>query len=435
MLLVGAVFIAAALTHVVPAGRYKRRDDPSTRRKVVEAGTYARVPQTPVSAFDALVAIPRGLGDAAAVVFFVFLAGGAFTVVDETGALRRGVEGLAGGLANRAALVIPIISLAFATAGALENMQEEIIALMPVLLLLTRSLGFDAVTAVAMSAGAAAVGAAFSPLNPFQVGIAQKVAQVPLLSGWAFRSAFLGCALVLWILGTLRHARRTRGPTGGDAGTPGPVGARSRLILVLVLLTFVTFVYGILRLDWDFDQMSALFFLMGVVVGLLGGLGLGGTAEAFVRGFAGMAGAAMLIGVARAIFVVLDQGQIIDTIVGALFEPLAGLPKSAAGVGIMAAETLIHVPVPSVSGQAVLTMPLVVPLADLLGLSRQVAVLAYQYGAGLCDAATPTNGGLMAVLAFASVRYEDWMRFAFPLLGLLAVLGIVAIILGVAVGF
>ena len=171
-LLTCCVLLAAVLTHVLPAGRYDRRDDPATGRTVVVAGTYHAVPAAPVSAFETLVAIPKGLVDAASVVFLVFLVGGAFTVVDQTGALRQAVGALARRLDGHELLVIPVVSLFFAAGGALENMQEEIIALVPVLLLLCRRMGFSSLTAVAVSLGSAGVGAAFSPIDPFQVGIA-----------------------------------------------------------------------------------------------------------------------------------------------------------------------------------------------------------------------------------------------------------------------
>jgi uncharacterized ion transporter superfamily protein YfcC len=429
-LLTGCILAAAISSYLLPAGQYERREDPATGRQVVVAGTYHRVDARPVGPFEAMVAIPRGLTEAASVVFLVFLVGGAFTVVDETGALRQAVGWLVRRLQRREALVIPIVSLTFALAGALENMSEEIIALVPVLLLVTRRLGFDALTAVAISLGAAGVGAAFSPINPFQVQIAQKLAGLPLLSGATFRIVVMGIALSIWIAATWRHAIRTRRPPDdSDITDTGVFDVRRAAVLILVLASFVIFIYGVMRLGWDFDQMSALFFAMGAIVGLVGGLGVGNTAIAFVTGFTAMANAAMLIGFARAIFVVLDQGRIIDTIVNGLVMPLQDLPVTLSALGMMVVQAAVHGPVPSVSGQAVLTMPVLVPMSDLIGLSRQVVVLAYQYGAGLTDLITPTNGALMGVTAAAGVKYGDWLAFAVPVyLGLLALGGLAIVV-------
>ena len=409
---------------------------PSTSREVVVAGTYHRVASAPVGPFAAMVAIPRGMADAASVIFLVFLIGGAFTVVERTGALSEGVHALVRALQHSDILVIPVTCVAFAAAGALENMQEEIIAFVPVLLLLTRRLGFDALTAVAMSLGAAAVGAALSPVNPFQVQIAQKLAELPLGSGAGFRLVALAIGLGIWIWGTMRYARRHRIQAEAAPVQRATAGGGRRLtVLVLVLLTFVIFVYGILGLGWDFDQMSALFFILGIIAGLVGGLGLGGTAEAFVEGFRSMAYAALLIGFSRTISVVLQDGRIIDTIVQGMFTPIASLPRQLTALGITAVEALIHVPVPSVSGEAVLTMPILVPLSDLLGLSRQVTVLAYQLGAGFCELVTPTNGALMAILAAAGVGFGRWLRFVLPMLAMLGAFAAALLLTAIAIGF
>ncbi len=445
-LLVGFIAIATVMTYTLPAGEFARRDDPATGRKVVVAGTYQRVAQQPVTPFQAVVAIPKGMADAASVIFLVFLVGGAFSVVDKTGALRKGVSVLVKKLGKREMLVIPICCILFAAGGALENMSEEIIALIPVLLILTTRLGFDPLIAGAVSIGAAGVGAAFSPINPFQVGIAQKLAGLPLLSASGYRIVFLLIAVSIWILATMRYARKARGQSSGamsSARTGEPVRAiprdatlsgRDATVLILVLVTFAVFIVGVMQYGWDFDQMSALFFVMGVAAGLIGGLGVGKTADGFVEGFQSMAYAAMLIGFARAIFVVASQGKIIDTIVSGLFAPISHLPVGIAAIGMMLVQLLIHFPVPSVSGQAVLTMPVLVPLSDLLGLSRQVTVLAYQYGGGLCDLLAPTNGGLMAILVAARVPYGKWLRFLAPVYAALFALGGVAVLLAIAIG-
>ena len=338
-------------------------------------------------------------------------------------------------LSGRGLLVIPLAGLAFATGGMLIQMEEELIAFVPVLLLLTRRLGFPPMVAVAMSLGASLVGASFSPFNPFQVGIAQKVADLELASGWQFRMAFLIPAVAIWLAATMLYARRTRTEpevVEEDAG-PG-AGWRHAAVLGVVLAGFVVFVVGELKYGWDFDRLAVVFFTMGVLAGLIGGLGITGTAEGFVEGFRAIAYASLLIGFARAIYVVMDEGSIVDTIVHGLFTPVANLPVTVSALAMMGLHTLVHLPVPSTSGHAVLTLPVLVPLSDLIGLSRQVTVLAYQYGAGLTNMLWPTNGALMAMLAAAGVTFDAWLRFAVPVLLGLFVLAAVAIGVGVAVG-
>jgi len=309
------------------------------------------------------------------------------------------------------------------------------------LLLLTRRLGFTPLIACAVSIGAAQVAAAFSPVNPFQVVIAQKVAELPPQSGLLFRMLVLLPAMGIWIWWTMRYAQATRTGETGNTGIridPEPVSpvspAQDLAILLTVLAAFTLFIVGAFRWGWSFEEFGALFFLMGIAAGLIGSQGIGGTAEGFVDGFRSLAYASLLIGFARAIYVVLNQGQIIDTIVHGIFTPIADLPVTLSALGMMVVQAIVHVPVPSTSGHAVLTMPVLVPLSDLLGLARQVTVLAYQYGAGLCEQLTPTNGALMAMLAATGVRYDEWLRFSLKVLGLLTALAAVAIVAAVATG-
>ncbi|WP_201982430.1 YfcC family protein [Hymenobacter rubidus] len=437
VLLVGFIMLAAALSYVLPAGQFARQKNAATGREVVVPGSYQRVAPSPVSPLDMLVDLPKGMEAAADIIFLIFLAGGAFTVLDQTGALRHGVDWLLARAQGREVLVIPIVSLLFATMGALENMGEEIVPLVPVLLVLMRRLGYPVITAVAASLGAAIVGAAFSPINPFQVVIAQQLAQLPFFSGGGFRIALLLPAVALWIAGTMRHATRHRvAPdlTVADVVADARGAGRHGLVLLLLLVCFSIFGYGVVSLGWNFDQMGALFFVLGVGAGLLGGLGLSGTAEGFVTGFRDIAFSALLIGFARAIFVVLEQGHIVDTIVQGLSAPLAHLPVTLSALGMMVVQTALHLPVPSVSGQATLTMPLFAPLADIIGLSRQVVVLCFQYAAGLCELITPTNGSLLAMLAICGIRFDQWIRFVAPLYGLLLALGVAGVVAAIALG-
>jgi uncharacterized ion transporter superfamily protein YfcC len=429
------IVIATALSYVLPAGEYERRQDPATGRNIVIAGTFHAVPPRPVGPFEMLLAVPKGMADAGSVIFLIFLAGGAFSVIDRTGAFRGAVHWLSDRFRHRTFAIIPIVSLLFATGGVVEGLWEEIVALVPVLLLLARRVGFDALTVVAMSIGAAGIGSTFSPFNPFSVGIAQRLAELPLLSGMWFRMAVLAPALAIWIWGTMRHAARTRVAQEEDAGgVAARLDVRHVLTLLALIAMFAVYVFGTLRYSWGFDELSALFLLIGIVAGIVAGLRVSETADAFVEGFKSMAYAAVLVGVARGIFVVLEQGRIVDTIIEAMVTPLAQLPTTLFAIGMSFVQTAIALPVPSSSGRAVLTMPILVPLSDLLGLSRQVTVLAYQYGPGLFGQFSPTDGALMATLALAGVRYDQWVRFTVPLCALLFVFSLIAIAMAVAIG-
>lgn len=429
VLLLACVLMAAALTHVIPAGAYQRQEDAVTGRTVVVASTYQRVEAHPVDLFDAFVAIPRGFVAGAEVIVLVLLVGGAWTVVDKAGTLRAIVDWLVSTFGRRRHLAVVLLSLAFTVGGALENMGEEIIPLIPVVLLLCQGFGYDALTAAAMSIGAAMIGSAFSPLNPFQAGIALKLAQLPLLSGAPLRTGLLFVAIALWIWWTIRHAERTRSdPEVAHRPSTHPFDRRQYIILVLLAAPFVAYVIGVLAYGWGFNELSAAFFIMGLCIGFVGRLGVQGTVDAYFEGMRSVTAAAVLIGVARSISLVLEDGRIIDTILQSLVTPLSEAPRALAVVLMVPVQALLHIPVSSVSGQAVLTMPVMIPLADLLHVSRQAAVLAYQAGAGLTEFWTPTNGTLMAILLSAKCPYERWLRFAIPRVLVLTALFVVGML-------
>ena len=443
ILLVMGVAVCAALTWVLPAGEYDRRDDPATGRRVVVAGTYPRVDPAPVGPFAAVVAIPRGFVEAADVIGVVLFVGAAWIVVDRIGTLGRLIAALVASFGSRGLIAIPIISLFFAAMGALENMQEEIIPLVPALLLLGRGLGVDAVSVVAMSTGAAAIGSAFGPTNPFQAGIAMKLAQLPPMSAASLRWTTFAAALVLWVSWTMWHAARNRGRDSGigirdsirDSKVVGDevasASGKDFVILAVAIAPIAAYVYGSVSLGWGFNELSGGFLVAGCVAGLLGGLGVAGTTTAYLEGMQAMLPAAILIGVARTLSLVLTDGHVTDTILNGLATPLSSAPAAFASMLMIPFHSIVHVAVPSVSGQAVLTMPILVPLSDLLGISRQVTVLAYQTGAGLTELLTPTNGGLMAVLLAAGVSFPQWIRFAIVGVLLALIVGIVGMISGV----
>ncbi|MGK2935478.1 MAG: YfcC family protein [Gemmatimonadaceae bacterium] len=428
VLLLFAVGVAAILTWILPAGAYERRADPATGREVVVAGTYAPTAAAPVGVKAALLAVPRGIVAGADIIVVILFVGGAFALLDATGALGRLVGSLVG-RTRRPRTVVIVVSLAFAILGALENMHEEIIALIPVLVVLSQGLGFGAITALAMSVGAAVVGSAFGPTNPFQTGIALRFAELPPLSMPVLRFSLFAAAVAVWIAWTLAMASRDEAGPEVTVAPTDHATIRDIVLLAIVIVPFIPYVVGVVRYDWGFNELSALFLVAGFAVGLVAGMNLSSTAAAFLKGMEAMVGAALFVGVARAISLVFTDGRVIDTIVHGLATPLAHLPGLAAALMMIPVQALLHVPVPSVSGQAVLTMPIMAPLSDLLGISRDAAVIAYQAGAGLTDMITPTNGALLAMLLGAKVSYGRWIRFALPGALLVAIVGVVGIAL------
>ena len=325
VLLLLAVLVAVAMTWVVPAGKYDRRTDAASGREVVIPGSYHGVEQSPVGVMGALMAVPRGVVNGADVIICILLVGGAFALLDATGALGRLVGALVG-RTRRPRIVVALVIVGFAIMGMLENMHEEIIALMPVLVVLSRGLGFGAVTALAMSVGAAVVGSAFGPTNPFQTGIALRFAEMPPLSQPGLRFGLFAVATAVWIAWTLAMTSRDDERPNVTAPDPSPATWRDFLLLAIVLLPFGPYVYGVLRLDWGFNELSGIFLVVGFAVGLVSGLTLGATATAFLKAMETMLAASMFVGIARGISVTLNDGQILDTILYSLATPLSHVP-------------------------------------------------------------------------------------------------------------
>ncbi|MDH5598368.1 MAG: YfcC family protein, partial [Cyclobacteriaceae bacterium] len=247
------IFVAAGLTYVLPSGSYDRELNEISGREVVVPGTYHETDSSPISFFDIWVSIPRALSETSEVIFLVFLIGGAFVVVEKTSALNQGVYFLTNKIKGNSNLIIVFVSILFTLAGAMNNTQEEIVAVIPVLVILTGSFGLKPQVAVAMSTGSAIIGAAFSPINPFQVGIAQKLAQVELFSGALYRGIFLLIGMSLWIVILIRYANKTKRiiPEGNNE-IQEKLSKKSLLIFLLVATTFGVMVIGILNWDWDF---------------------------------------------------------------------------------------------------------------------------------------------------------------------------------------
>ncbi len=430
------IIISSLLTYVIPKGEYERITNPETNQVTVVPDSYHAIDKEHLSVFQIFLAIPKGIIDRADLVVLILLIGGCFYVIEKTGALEEGVVFLTLKLKGKEEVALIVVSLLFATGGALIGLQEEIIAMTPVLLYFSARLGYNAFVAVAISYGSAILGASFSPINPFAVVIAQNLAELPFLSGSIYRLLVFLAAFIFYMILIIRYANKNKiEKVDEKVESKENLSKESIIILGLLAVTFIILIYGMLELNWGFIEMTAEFFILGIIVGLIGKLGINGTSEAYIEGFKTMIFAGIIIGLANSISLILKQGMIIDTIIHGLFTPMQYLPKSLAAVSMLISQALLHLPIPSYSGQAILTMPILLPLSDLIGLSRQVCVLAYQYGAVMMDMLIPTNGGLMAIIAIAGISFNKWFKFAFKLTLYILGLGAIAIILAVYIGF
>jgi uncharacterized ion transporter superfamily protein YfcC len=433
VLLFGLIVVAAIATWLVPAGMYERVD--VSGRALVDPTTYHRVEGEPAGVMDVLLAFPRGLVGAAAIVFFIFIIGGAFGVVEETGAITAGIDSVVRGVAGRGEVVIPLLMLVFAIGGGTIGMAEETLPFLPALVVLARRLGYDEITGGAIALVGAAAGFAGAFLNPFTVGVAQGIAGLPLFSGVAYRLVAWVTLTTIAILYVLRYARSIRnepasdGAHAGSTHDPAHLRALQIPVLAVIIVAFAAVVVGAMRWGWGILELSGVFIAAAIAAGVAGRVGTDRTAQAFVKGATSIAGGALVVGLARGVLVVLEDARVIDTILHGLAAAVATLPSWASITGIYGVQVLLNVLVPSGSGQAALSIPILAPLGDLVGVTRQTTVLAFQLGDGITNVFTPTQGYFMAGLAIIGVPWTAWARFIWRLILLWLVAGLALVLI------
>jgi uncharacterized ion transporter superfamily protein YfcC len=411
IILLGFIVLAGLATLLIQSGSFERILDEKTGREIVIQGSFRSIDDVNPSFWEVLKAIPEGFIAGADIIVLILIIGGAFYIVEKTGALQAGIEALIYRFRHNQYLLFYLLGTVFAIGGASISMQEELIPMVPIFVILAAKLNYDLRAIIALTLGSSLVGAAFSPINPFIGLLAQNIAEVTLFSNVLFRSCILVVAVIAWITYHIKVGKLKIGDQLNAEFNSSPLSLKYGLILLLSFGGIGVMIYGITAWDWGYIEMSALFFLVGIVCGLIGGMGLNGTARTYVTGFGEMIFAGFIVGLARSVYLILEKGQIIDPLIQALFSPLESLPDALAVTGMFVSQALVHIPVPSTSGQAVLTIPLTAPVSDLIGMSRDVAVLAFQYPAGLMDLLTPTNGGMMAIIAGAGLSYKDWISY------------------------
>ena len=425
------VVLVAAATWVVPGGEYRREVKEGRTLIIPSSFTPGKsVPQGP----GAVLAAPlKGFIDAASIIAFLFVIGGAFMVIQKTGAITVSLQKLAWTFARKPHLqkyFIPATMLLFALAGGIFGMCEETMPFVLIFIPLALSLGYDSLVGTAIPFLGAAAGFAGSVFNPFTVGIAQHIAELPVYSGYQYR-------IVIWVISTvcmttfvMLHAARVkkdpqRSPVYAidqerrkslqlSDQPDQPFTTSHRLVLSLFLLTFVVLVYGVLRHSWYITEIGALFLGLGLIAGPVGGLSLSQSADAFKEGARDMVGVALIIGCARAILIVATDGKIVDALLHGMASLIVNQHPIVGAQAMFVTQGIINFFVHSGSGQAALTMPVMAPLADVVGISRQTAVLSFQFGEGWINPILPTSGVTMGVLGLAGIPWEKWFRWMLP---------------------
>ena len=453
--IIAAMIVLTALASlVIPPGSYDRDGDGSRPRVVPGTFRYDAdrasdpgaepPPGRPTGARlggMVLTAPIRGIVSTADIVAFILVVGGAFKVIDRTGAFHAVIHGTVRAFRNRPGLLIAISMLLFSIGGAVFGMSEEVIPFVLLLVPLVRALGYDELIAVAIPVVGSGVGFAGAMLNPFTLGIAQSIAGLPPNSGWEFRTGVWVAVTTLGIAWVLHASRTVRvAPSEPDADGPATTSAGrldgSKIAVLVALATAIlVLVLGVRSYGWYVVEIGAVFLALGVAAGIVSRMGGSRIAEAFVEGARELLPAALVVGLARGVVLVADETRTLDTVLHAGASALEGVHGAVSLSLMFVFQSLLNFFLPSGSGQAALTMPIMAPLADLVGVSRQMAVLAFQFGDGFSNLIIPTGTMLMGSLGAAKIPYERWFRFAWPLQAWLALFAATVLTLAYVVGF
>ncbi len=444
VILIGIILIVAIASYIVPAGQYARVEDPNTGRMVVDPNSYTTVERNPVGPFELFQAIPKGMGAAQEIIFFIMIVAGAFNIITSTGAVESGIARVALKFSNNEKFMIPAIVLLFSLGGASFGMAEENIIFVPIGIALARALGYDAMVGMSMVVLGSACGFNAGVINPFTIGVAQGIAELPMFSGLNYRLIIWGVMVVVTSIYIMRYGAKVKADPAKsyirdvelseshssiDLNSVQPLTGKQILVLLIVLAGFGGLVYGVLEKGWYILEIGSLFLAMGVISGAAYGFGPNRLVKEFLGGVKDIAGGAIMVGIARAILVVMTDSMIIDTLVYSLSSVISALPTAISTLGMYVVQIIINFFIPSGSGQAAATMPIMVPLSDVLGINRQVAVLCYQFGDGFTNSIIPTSSTLMALLGLSKIPYEKWVKFIAPLMGIWIILGGVFIVI------
>jgi uncharacterized ion transporter superfamily protein YfcC len=442
ILLAGIIAFITLLTWIIPSGEYERHV--VNGRELVIPGSYTSVPAEPIGISGFLLAPIRGFIDAAQIIAFVFFVAGAFGMINRTRAIEAGLQKIVRYSQHhprRKRLVIPLVMIFFSLAGATFGMSEEVLMFVLITLPFSFALGYDSIVGVAIPFIGAGAGFAGAFLNPFTVGIAQGIAEIPPFSGMQYR-------LVVWVIFTLVAiiyvmiyvARLEKDPARSSMYTLDkrrhkemqtiedvPFTFKHKMVIGIIFLGLILLFVGANNFDWYINEISMLFVVIGIVAAMVFRLSVKESLDSFFEAASDMLRVAMVIAFAKGILIIATEGKIIDTVLYSLSSAVADFPAEISVQLMFLSQSFLNFFLPSGSGQAALTMPIMTPLSDLLGISRQTAVLAFQLGDGLTNMIIPTSAVTMGVLTLANIPYEKWFKWMLPLMIIFFLLAMVVL--------
>ncbi len=386
----------------------------------------------------------------AGLIFFVFIVGGSFQIITGTGAIDIGIGKIVKAMNGKEKFLIPILCFTFSLGGAFMGMSNESLIFVPIGIALARKVGFDALVGTAMVTVSMAGGFAAGIMNPFNVGIAQGIAELPLFSGVGYRVLIHIVLLTILSVYLMKYAdkikkdpaksivyelEKVEAANVNDIDIEANMQAKHYMVLLTIVVGFVYLIHGVFKYEWGTDEMATVFLAMGVIGGILGGLKPSKIGKEFVSGAKELAFGALVIGLSRGILIVLQNGMILDTIVRSFSNVLSQLPPQLTAIGMYLIHAVLNFLIPSGSGQAAATMPLMIPVADLTGVTRQIAVLAFALSDGITNSINPTASNMNSYLSLSKVTYPQWIKFIGPLIGMWFIAGLIFVVAGNMIGY
>lgn len=430
LFLVAIMLIVTVASYIVPVGSYDRVMVDG--QEIVDPESYHSVERSPITPFNLLVSVTLGMQRGSAIIFFLLIIGAMFAILDGTGAINAGMTNIVRAMKGKEFLMIPVCMIVFGMGSAFCANFEEFLAFVPLVLACCLTMGFDSLTAVGIIFCAAAAGYGGAITNAFTTGIAQSIAGLPMFSGMGLRIAVFVVLLTVSIIYVTWHALRvkknpqlsstyemdlvTAKNVALNVDNSVPLTTRQKIVLVIFVGGIAFTVYGIIVKGYYIDELAGIFLAIGIIGGLVGGLRPGEICEHFEKCCVNMLFPCLMVGLANSVIILLEQSNMMDSIIHLLASALNGLSPMLTAFGMFITTDLFNVLIPSGSGKAAIVMPIMVPLADMMDITRQTSVLAFQLGDAFTNVMAPTGGEILAALAMCGgVSFKKWMKYLLPL--------------------